>query len=319
MMGQSFARWTLGGASSSNVIGHVDGVLVAEAAAHGTPLVDKSVRETGLRERTGVAVVGVWRRGRFQPARPETKIDDNTVLVLAGGKEHLARYDEAYQRFSRRDTPVVILGGGRVGRATALGLAQAGLDYRIVEKVPEQAETDSKRWVVGDAAEIEVLQAAGMETTQTVVVTTQKDDVNVYLTIYCRKLRPDIQILARATHERNVATLHRAGADFVLSYASMGATTLFNLMKRSSVLMVAEGLDVFRVRVPESLAGMTIAESGIRERTGCSVVAVGKSGAMQPVPNPGEKLAADKDLLLIGSVEAEERFLDVFPDCVAAR
>lgn len=36
--------------------------------------------------------------------------------------------------------------------------------------------------------------------------------------------------------ERNVATLHRAGADFVLSYASMGANTILNFLGRASVL-----------------------------------------------------------------------------------
>ena len=51
---------------------------------------------------------------------------------------------------------------------------------------------------------------------------TGNDDTNIYLTIYCRKLHPDIQIISRANRERNVSTLHRAGADFVASYASMG-------------------------------------------------------------------------------------------------
>ena len=36
-----------------------------------------------------------------------------------------------------------------------------------------------------------------------VVITTHDDDVNVYLTLYCRRLRGDIQIISRATLERN--------------------------------------------------------------------------------------------------------------------
>ena len=41
------------------------------------------------------------------------------------------------------------------------------------------------------------------------------DDLNIYLTIYCRKLRPDIQIISRSTLERNVASLYSAGANLV--------------------------------------------------------------------------------------------------------
>ena len=48
------------------------------------------------------------------------------------------------------------------------------------------------------------------------VITTHDDDVNVYLAIYCRRLRPDIAIVARANLDRNVSTLYRAGADAVL-------------------------------------------------------------------------------------------------------
>ena len=52
------------------------------------------------------------------------------------------------------------------------------------------------------------------------LVTTHDDDINVYLTLYCRRLGPDLQIISRANLDRNVSTLHRAGADAVLSYAT---------------------------------------------------------------------------------------------------
>lgn len=316
MMGQALARRTLGGDTSANVIGHVEGILVAEASAHGTPLVGKTLLESRLRQDFGVAVAGVWERGHFEPARPTTRIEANTVLVLVGAKESLRAYDEKFHQFSRGDAPVVIIGGGRVGRATARALAEAGLDYRIIEKVPERAQAN-KRYIVGDASDLDVLKQAGIEATQTVIITTHLDDVNVYLTLYCRKLRPDVQILARATHERNIGTLHRAGADFVLSYASMGASALLNLMRRNRVLMVAEGLDLFRVRVPAALAGKPIAECAIREKTGCSVVAVSDpAGGMKAIPGPGEVLPKDADILLIGTLQAEEEFLELFPDSV---
>jgi voltage-gated potassium channel len=110
--------------------------------------------------------------------------------------------------------------------------------------------------------------------TPSVIVTTHDDDTNIYLTIYCRRLRPDIQIISRATRERNIATLQRAGADFVMSYASMGSNAIMNLLDKSSVLMVAEGLDVFRVKIPDELVGRTLAEARVREETDCTVVAL---------------------------------------------
>ena len=311
MIGQSFALRTLGGDTMSHVIGQFDELLIAEATAHRTPLVGKTLRENRLREKVGGTVVGVWERGRFEPARPETAVHDNTVLVLAGSREHLSRYDELFNIYSVAATPVVILGGGSVGRATARALTQRDVDYRIVEVLPERIH-DPEKHVLGNAADLAVLEKAGIHETSTVIITPHDDDLNVYLTIYCRQLRPDIQILSRATHERNVATLHRAGADSVLSYGSMGASAVMNLLQRSKILMVAEGLDLFKMRVPASLVGRTIAESSIRERTGCSVVAVQTESGTQVAPNPSETLTADADIVLIGTVEAEEHFLRIY-------
>jgi Trk K+ transport system NAD-binding subunit len=288
-------------------------VLIAEAAAMGTPLVGKTLGELRLRPAIGVAVAGIWNRGEFLAARADSKIEAHCVLVFAGSKDALARYDASFGRFSRKEAPVLILGAGRVGRATAQALAAAGFDYRIVERDARAAGND-RRIIVGDAADLAVLNAAGLEDAQTIVVTTRRDDVNAYLTIYCRKLRPEAQILARCTGERSLATLHRAGADLVMSYASMGSNVILNHLKQERMLMVAEGLDVFRMRVPAALAGKTVGGCGIREKTGCSIVALGAAGQMRIVPGPDETLAADSDLLLIGTLEAQGVFHELFPE-----
>jgi K+/H+ antiporter YhaU regulatory subunit KhtT len=90
----------------------------------------------------------------------------------------------------------------------------------------------------------------------------------------------------------------------------MGASATMNLLQRGRLLMVAEGLYLFEARVPAALAGRTIAESAIREHTGCSVVAIRSERGMEVVPSPGETLPADADVVLIGTVEAEARFLE---------
>lgn len=316
MIGQSFARRTVGGDAISHAIGKFDDLVISEAAAYRTPIVGKTLIENRLREKVGVNVVGVWERGRFEPARAETMIHDNTVLVLAGSREHMFRYDELFCIYNVSNAPVVILGGGRVGRATARALARRDVDYRIVEALPDRIR-DPDKYVLGSAADLSVLEEAGIREAPAVIITPHDDDLNVYLTIYCRQLRSDIQILSRATQERNVATLHRAGADSVLSYASMGAGAAMNLLQRNKILMVAEGLDLFEVRVPEQLADKTIAETSIREKTGCSVVAIRTEDGIKAVPDPLATLPPDAEIVLIGTAEAENRFLELYREADA--
>lgn len=310
MLGQALARRILGRDARSHVVGEFGELLIAEAAVAGTPLAGRTLREIRLSDHARVNVVGVWDRGRFALAGPDTRLDESSVLLLAGRREDLDEYDALFVLYGVTEAPVIVIGGGRVGRATAKGLREKGIDYRIIERNPERVR-DPERYVVGDAAEIEVLERAGIETCSSVVITTHDDDINVYLAIYCRRLRPDVQILARANQDRNVSTLHRAGADFVLSYATAGATAVFNALKKSAVIPLAEGLDVFHVPVPPSLVGKSLAESRFRQMTGCNVVAIEENGVFETHPNPHLPLSADAALIVVGDTEAEGRFFEM--------
>ncbi len=309
-MGQALTRCVSGGDAVTHVVGNVDELLIAEANAARTPMVGKTLRESRVRE-LGVTVLGLWDRGHFQSATADMVVGPNSILLLAGSAEQLQAYDEEFIIYNVSTDPILILGGGRVGRAAARALAIREIDWRIVELAPDHI-LDAERTIVGDAADIEVLQRAGVQKAPAVLITTHDDDLNVYLTIYLRSLRPDIQIISRATRERNVAAMHRAGADFVQSFASMGATSMFNLLHRSRIVSIAEGLDVFRLEVPQSLTAKTIADSCVREETGCTIVAVRDDNGLQINPPADMELAAGREMILVGSPESERLFLKRF-------
>ena len=314
LLGRALARRTLGGDVRANVIGRFGDLVIAEAPATGTPLVGAVLANSRIREATGLTVVGLWERGRFELPRADTVIHSHTVLVVAGSEAQLESFSELMVIYNMADSPAIILGGGRVGRAAAAGLVEREVDYRIVEQNPTMIK-DPQKYVQGSAADLDCLQEAGIESAGTVIVTTSDDATNIYLTVYCRRLRPDIQIISRATLERNVSTLHLAGADFVMSYASMGANAIYNVLENGDVVMLAEGLDVFRVPVPESLKGRSIAASNIRQETGCSLVAFELGDGSQVISPPPETVipgGAGDELILIGTTENEQRFVEAY-------
>ena len=307
MLGVALAKRVLLPDDRCQVIGEFGELLIAEAHAP-DQLVGKPLLDSGLRQRTGLTVAGVWHRGQLSVARPTTVLGPQSILVLAGSRSQLDAYDQLFSVPRTVDAPVVIIGGGRVGRAAGRALAEAGLDYRIIERQPDRIR-DPERYVLGDAADLKVLEQAGIGDAPTVMVTTHDDDVNVYLTIYCRRLRPDIQIIARARLDRNVSTLHRAGADAVLSYASTGANAIWNALTSDNTLQLAEGLDVFRVPVPPELVGRTIRDAKIREATGCTVVAIADGDDFRANPDVTVPFPASAELVLIGDGDSEDRFL----------
>ena len=136
--------------------------------------------------------------------------------------------------------------------------------------------------------------------------------LNVYLTIYCRRLRPDVQIIARANTDKNISTLYRAGADAVLSYASTGATSIWNYAYASDTILLADGLEIRTVSVPDDLVRQTLANSNIRTSTGVNVVAIDFAGHVQTDPDPNDPIPAGADLVLIGDEDAFTKFQETY-------
>ncbi len=312
LMAEALARRAIGGDQLTHVIGQLDDLLIAEVDASQTTLVGQNYIAAQLR--TSISIVGFWARGHFEIGQPESTIEANTVLVMAGSRKQLNEFEAAYISKKERvdHAPVIIIGGGRVGRATARALARRGIDYRIIEQLRERI-IDPKKYIHGSAADKAFLTNAGIERAPTVIITTHDDEANTYLAIFYRLLRSDIQIISRASMERSVEALHRAGCDIVMSSASMGSNALFNLLQRSDLLMIAEGLDVFKMHVPPQLAGRSLAESNIRQRTGCTVIGIDRDYETTTNPGPSTILSEDMEIVLIGTPEGERKFLLEFP------
>ena len=187
MMGTSLARHARMSAVPASVIGEFDELAIAEANLAGTTLVGKTLQEIGLRRNLGLSIAGVWERGRFEPALPSSTMDRDTILVLAGSRHQIEEFNRLYRTHDSADSPIVVLGGGRVGRATAKALTEIRVQSCIVEKVGERLKEESN-YIHGDAAERAVLEKAGIHNAPSVVITTHDDDVNLYLTMYCRSL-----------------------------------------------------------------------------------------------------------------------------------
>ncbi len=315
MLGRSLARRVLGVRMKANIVGRFDSLRIAEVPAMRTWMQGKTLAQIRLREKAGVTVVGIWEQGKFEIPTAASLVGESTVLVLAGTSDQLDRFDEVmgFSGESSSDAaPVLVLGGGRVGQAVVKSLDKRGIDYRVVEKKTAIAAKD-ERFIKGSAGEIETLVQAGVNKTPSIIITTHDDNLNIYLTIYCRRLRPDVQIICRANLDRNVNTLHRAGANLVMSFSSMVNSTIMNLLEPQQVLMLSEGLNVFRVPVHSRLMNRRLRSARIREDTGCSVVAVKRNEELNLSPDPEIVLEKNDELVLIGTADSEKKFMEKYP------
>ncbi|TDT18467.1 Trk K+ transport system NAD-binding subunit [Ilumatobacter fluminis] len=311
ILGSAMAARALGIGGKSHVIGDFAGLRIAEAGVVGTAMEGRTLKELALRSRLGVGIIGVWDRGEFSIADPDTELVEPMILLLAATDDQLATFDDEYAVPTADEQHAVIIGGGRVGRAIGANFDAQGHSFTIIEKLADR-ERAGVPYVVGDAADRAVLERAGLDRATAILITTHDDDVNVYLTRYCRGLRPDVRIVSRSRLDRNVTTLYRAGADAVLSYAGTGSAAIWNQFRGDETLLIAQGLHVFRSPMPDALAGRSLADAHVFRTTGCNVVAVDHDGRIDANPDARAPLPAGGELILVGTDEAESDFATTY-------
>jgi voltage-gated potassium channel len=310
-LGDYLANRVDAGKPEAHVVGEFHRLQIAELPAHDTPFVGKTVRDTKLRQQTGLSVVGFWERGKLRPAYPHTEIRRDSVLVVAGLATQIAELNAQLPRVNGTPRPVLVIGAGKVGHAAAKALKRKGLRVHVIDRTeaalaPLATEVDAL--FPGDAADRQLLDRAGILAASSLLLTTNDDAMNIYLAVFCRRLNRELRIVSRITHERNLEAIHRAGADFVLSYTTLGIEAVMSLLRGYPPVLLGEGVELFSVPVPPSLAGRPLLESRIGSRTGLSVVAL-QEGDQLTAPLTSETLLPlGAALLMLGSHEQRTAF-----------
>jgi voltage-gated potassium channel len=314
-LGEYLANRVDTGDSDAHVIGAHRGLQIAELPARDTVLAGLTVRDTRLREKTGVSVVGLWERGKLRPAFPDSIIQPDGVVVLAGTQSQIAALNDWMPGDRGIPPPVVIIGAGKVGYAAASALKRKGVEVHAIDRSEAALEPMREEGVQlfpGDAADRRLLEHAGIHKVSSVLLTTNDDAMNIYLAVYCRRLNRSLRIVSRITHERNVEAIHRAGADFVLSYTTLGVESVMSLLRGYELVVLGEGVELFSIDVPPSLHGRRLADSGIGSGTGMSVVALDRGGTLVTMLTGEMPLEKGAVLLMLGSLEQRRKFAELF-------
>ncbi|MBN1335580.1 MAG: NAD-binding protein [Deltaproteobacteria bacterium] len=303
-LGEHLASRVASGTIRAYEVGRIGPLRIAELPVHGTLLAGRTLRDTRLRTRTGLTVVGTWERGRLLPSTPDTLLSEYAVAVVAGTESQIAALDALVVSARTAAGSVLVIGGGRVGSAALRTLVGRGVPVSVIERNPAfrtRLEGLANEVFIGDAADRTIIERGGIATAPSVVITTHDDAVNIFLSVYCRKLNPDTRIVSRISRERNLEAVHRAGADYVLSHATLAAGHLMSILLGHEVAVLGEGADVYTVPVPASLHGLTLAESGIGAETGLSVIAITREGTFSTHLDADTRLEAGADLVMVGA------------------
>ncbi len=221
---------------------------------------------------------------------------------------------------------VVVCGFGRVGQILADTLQQVDQSFVVIEhdvEVFEEANARGLLCIHGDASDEGILLQAGIEHAKSLVTALPSDPENVFITLTCRELRDDLQIVARAEYASSEKKLRQAGANKVVMPAIIGARQMVRMVTRPSTADLIERvwedtnldveLDEITIGESSELVGVSVRETQARRRHGLLVVAIKQvGGEMIFNPDGDQKFTGGDIAVLMGGHEDIIRFRNQF-------
>lgn len=280
---------------------------VAELRVHDqSPLANRTLAEAELYTRTGAHIVGQWADDALgSPPAAAEKLQPGAILVAVGTPASIHRLNDMARPITQQG-PIAVIGFGDVGQKLVEILRAAGEDVRVVDAV-ESAGVD----VVGDVLDVRVLDRAAIAEARVVILALDSDGAALFAAAVVRDHVPEIPLLACVSHVENADRVQRAGADFALSVSQVAGQLLVHHVLGETVSHKPR-IKMVKLK-PGPLAGRHPLTARIRERTGCSVVAVERAGDVIMEIPASLVLEPEDALYVCGTSAAFDRYYEEFP------
>lgn len=211
------------------------------------------------------------------------------------------------------DAPVLVIGLGRFGAATAGQLARQDRDVLAVDEDAGLVQKWSERVthaVQADARSIEALQQIGAGDFQVAVCAVGSSiEASVLITANLVDLKIP-QIWAKAISKSHGKILSRIGANHVIYPEAEAGERVAHLVSGRMIDFIEfdDDFAIVKMYPPKPIRGMTLAEAQVRKRFGITVVAV-KSPGKKFAYATEETVISNHDLIVAsGSTADLERF-----------
>src|SRR5262249_20822521 len=234
----------------------------------------------------------------------------------------------------------IVIGYGLNGQNVAAALRTRGMPYVILEMNPRMvrtARTNGEPIYYGDAVRKVVLQRLGVERAQCVVFAISDPVATRMAVAAARRINLGTYIIARTRYISEIEQLYDAGADTVVAeefetsleiirrilgrFGYRPATIdrqVLSLRQRryemfrggpieKAPIQADVHVEPFEVEVRSRAHGKSLAELGIRENSGATVVAARRSAAVVANPPSNHVLQEGDHVYLIGNEEEIRR------------
>ena len=201
-----------------------------------------------------------------------------TAFILESDLNTALRRKRMQKQIDQLAGHYIVCGMGRVGANVADELRKTGRVFVVIEADRGALESyleqqEGALYLHGDAADDDVLRAAGVARAVGVFAVTGDDSHNLVVSLSVKQLNPNAKVVARVHDIRNADKTRRAGADEIVSPDFTGGMRIASAMLRPNVvnfmdqmLRSDDGLRVEEVIVPEGFAARRLGDIDLKSR-----------------------------------------------------
>jgi len=211
------------------------------------------------------------------------------------------------------DAPVLIIGLGRFGAATAGQLARLDRDVLVVDTDASLVQKWSERVthaVQADGRSIDALRQIGAQDFPIAVVATGSSvESSVLITANLVDLKVP-QIWAKAISQSHGKILSRIGANHVIYPEAEAGERVAHLVSGRMLDFIEfdDDFAIVKMYPPKPIRGMSLGESGVRSKYGVTVVGV-KSPGKDFTYATNDTIVSNHDLVIVSGNSIDiERF-----------
>jgi Trk K+ transport system NAD-binding subunit len=280
---------------------------VAELRVHdASRLARRTLAETGIHAQTGAIIVGRWLDDRLRsPPAADEPLEPDTILVAVGNPDSIRRLRETARPITHEGR-LVLAGYGDVGQPVKRYLNDAGEEVCVID-IEERPGVE----IVGDVLDQSVLRRASVTDARAVILALGNDTMTQLAATVVRDFAPDLPIIAGVILGENVGRIQKAGVDFAISVSQVAGQLLAYHVLGETVSLQPR-IKLVKTR-PGSIVGKHPFGARIRERTGCSVVAVERDERILMDFSSEFTLSPDDALYICGTTRAVNLYYDEYP------
>ncbi|MDH4129001.1 MAG: potassium channel protein [Spirochaetota bacterium] len=252
-------------------------------------------------------------------------ITTSAQIILEGHLKQFFGRKRMNKAINKLKGHYIICGYGRIGRYICDELLKLKYPFILIESSKEKVEEIEKMkilYLIGNAANDEVLISAGIENARALIIVVGNDADSVFITLSGRGLNGKIYIIARYEQTGTDNKLLKAGANKVLSPHLLSGSRMIQLLLKPTVTdfldlatsseLIELTFEEIKLKKESSLINKSLENSNLKQNYGVIVVGVKDTkNNMKFNPPINTILNEDDTLIVLGNFEQIKRLYDM--------